>query len=499
MSNNVTISPEDYKSAINEGRDFFIEFQVYNEELETLLHKIVHRYLSRYDIIYYKNVIITISKELINNAIKANIKRLFFKIKNLDITKSSDYRVGMETFKDEAYSSNETIIEKLSTTNLKVRMSFRITANQLQITVINNMPILEEEIAKVKARQKKAYRYNDISEAFNDVLDDSEGAGLGLIMALMLLKNAGFSQDAFAITTNGKITAATVSIPLKQNNASVSHKIADEILKELDSLPSFPENIQKIQLLCNNPDSSIKEIAYNIKKDPGLTTSILKLANSAGYITSKKIDSIDEAVKIIGMQGIQTLLIASGVKKIIDSKYKKFESTWKNSFKKGFYAQRLSIINNHPEVTDNAYLAALLSEIGYMILLSIKPDLILRLKDLAGSRGMLNTDLLEEISLGISHNALGASICERWSFDPAVVKSIEYYQRPQLAPPEYQDLISQVYLANVMTEIEAKKIRFELIEEEVLNRYNLNNKEEFDRIHQELKKGYLELDQTLLG
>jgi HD-like signal output (HDOD) protein len=47
-------------------------------------------------------------------------------------------------------------------------------------------------------------------------------------------------------------------------------KMAQEIINEVESLPSFPQNILKIQRLCANPESTIKAIADSIKRDPGL-------------------------------------------------------------------------------------------------------------------------------------------------------------------------------------------------------------------------------------
>jgi hypothetical protein len=78
---------------------------------------------------------------------------------------------------------------------------------------MNNAPILESEMNKIKARVSKAFKYQDISEAFHDVLDDSEGAGLGLIMAMMLLKSSGFPKESFTISRNENLTSVNLSIP----------------------------------------------------------------------------------------------------------------------------------------------------------------------------------------------------------------------------------------------------------------------------------------------
>jgi len=51
--------------------------------------------------------------ELLENAKKANIKRIFFEEHNLDITDSTDYEQGMKKFKDELFKNENYFIEQI--------------------------------------------------------------------------------------------------------------------------------------------------------------------------------------------------------------------------------------------------------------------------------------------------------------------------------------------------------------------------------------------------
>ena len=490
LENQIILNPPNYKEAIKNGEDFYVQFSVLSPEVEEVLIKTLHRYLESYDILYMKDMLLTVIKELVNNAIKANAKRLYFKLKNLDINQSDEYRAGMETFKEEVFISPGDFLDQLSQAKLIVRVFFKVLPDTLRISVINNIPILEEELKKVEARVKKAYVYSDISEAFDDVLDDSEGAGLGLIMALILFKNVGFPREAFSITTDGKLTVAKIIVPKKPDPTEFHATIAAELMEELENIPSFPENIIEIQRLCANPESTVKEIADSIMRDPGLTTAILKLANSAGYVTIKRIETIEEGVKIIGTKGISTLLVAHGVQKVLDTRYKKFETIWKNSYRTAFYAQRIAMQLKRTKTSEFAYLAALLSDIGKIVLLSIKPEKINRLIELTGNKNIIDTNLLEEITLGISHSTLGSLICKKWKFNEALVKVIEFHHRPHMAPDKYRELVYMTYLAYVFSEIENRNMRFEILDEDVLEYFHLTDKKNFDMLHNILKESY---------
>ena len=67
-----------------------------NAVLTTFFKELHQEYMIQY-LIYCQN-------ELVTNAKKANTKRIYFKEKNLDINKLSDYEEGMKTFKSDTES-----------------------------------------------------------------------------------------------------------------------------------------------------------------------------------------------------------------------------------------------------------------------------------------------------------------------------------------------------------------------------------------------------------
>lgn len=487
------IKPPDYLKSIINGEDFYIQFQRFGPETEAQVIKIIHRYLEQYDLIFHKDTILSIVKELINNAIKANLKRIYFESKGLDIQNSAHYREGMETFKEDVFETpNSSVIASLDGSKYIVRVSFSTSGNNIRIEVRNNIPILESELNKIRSRVNKAYKYHDIAEAFTDVLDDSEGAGLGLIMALMLLRNSGFPKDSFKISRTDNLTSVNLSIPYNTTIPEAHAKITEEIIKEIAEIPSLPDNIKEIRLLCKNPESTIKDISNAISRDPGLTASIIKLSNSAGYVTMNRVETIDEAVKVIGIRGINTLLVATGVQKVVETRYKKFEAIWNDSYKRAFYAQQV-MKKKHKDSRqgDQVYLAALLADIGRIVMLSLQSDLFDKLKKIAGYKGLEDSSLLEEITLGISHSSLGAMICKKWNFNESLTKTIELHNRPHRAPEDLKILIYTVYLADLFVDIDNKKSRFEIADDNVLEYFSLNVKKDFVAFHEALKKKYL--------
>ncbi|HPO46560.1 MAG TPA: hypothetical protein PK875_12270, partial [Spirochaetota bacterium] len=125
IENQIVLNPPNFKEAIRNGEDFYIQFSIMSPVVEENLIKVLHRELEYFDILYMKDMLLTVLKELINNAVKANAKRLYFRKKGLDIRKKEDYRAGMETFKEEVFSNESSFLEELPEARLVVRVFFK--------------------------------------------------------------------------------------------------------------------------------------------------------------------------------------------------------------------------------------------------------------------------------------------------------------------------------------------------------------------------------------
>jgi HD-like signal output (HDOD) protein len=484
--------PEKYNEALHSGDDVLIQFRHFSTDAETALVKLTRRFLEYHDQLYIKETVMTVLRELINNAVKANIKRLYFFLNKLNINNAAEYTRGMDNFKKDTYQSDDKkYFNSLLNSDFYVQVVFTASVDFLNISILNSALILESELEKINSRIAKAYKYDDISEAFEDILDDTEGAGLGLVMIAMLLKNSGLSTEALRIEKIEGMTRAVISIPRMHLKNITDVKITDEILNEIKSLPAFPDNIKEIQTLCSMPDASLKKIADKISCDPGLAASLLKLANSAGYLTSGKINSIETAVTKVGINGVKILIIACAVHNIIKSRYNKFERIWKNSERMAFYSHEIAKRSGHKKISDIAYLSALIADIGQIILYSLKSSTMKRLIEITGFKGIENLNMIEEIGLGMSHGALGGLVFQKWEFDDIFVDSVKYHHRPYMAPPDLKSLVNCIFLADSMVEIENLKLKFEVIDDEILDYFNIATKTDFEKLHKELIDTYI--------
>jgi hypothetical protein len=165
------------------------------------------------------NVIYCI-QELVVNAKKANTKRVYFIDRGLDLNNNDDYQEGMSTFKDDTLNNINYYLDLQRKRGLYIKLILHLKDNTITIEVRNNSTMTASEHSRIQKRLAKAREFNDLEEAVINLMDDSEGAGLGLVMLVIMLKRLGLESDSFDIIKTDDETVARIIIPKNLKKAS---------------------------------------------------------------------------------------------------------------------------------------------------------------------------------------------------------------------------------------------------------------------------------------
>lgn len=145
-----------------------------------------------------------------------------------------------------------------------------------------------------------------------------------------------------------------------------------------------------------------------------------------------------------------------------------------------------------PKLSDMVFLSGLLHDLGKIVLLSANADLTNQIENITVNRQMRTSTALEEVTMGISHSAIGKMIAEKWNFPEYIVEGIAYHHSPMNPEIKNRDAVFITYIANCMCLIEENKFDYLFMEDEVLANYAINSSESFDAFHESLKKQYSE-------
>lgn len=482
---------EEVLGKLQKGEDVSLCYQFISDETSQDIYGLLIHVMGSFDKLYLVEVVYTVMKEALMNATKANAKREYFLRKNMNINDPVHYKLGMMGFTRDIIMKWEDQSDFLNGSSLYVCLRIRSKNNELYFLVENNAPILPEEMERIQKRMDAAQKYNDLSEAFLDMGDTQESAGLGIVLSQLLLKNSGIGQERFKIQSTGKETRASLIVPEVTVPLEITNKIKVRIMNEMDGLPPLPQSLSKIIHLCGNPDTDLNIIAHEIEKNPAISADLLKLSNSAGFMVRQRVNTIVQAVKVVGLKNIRNLLYVTGVRKIMDGHFGKMQDIWDHSNRVSYYARILSSSPERLKYVDIAAVGGLLHDMGKLLILAIEKNLLNILLNYQKGRKMNNTSLLEEMSLGISHASLGALLARKWDFPEDLATIIENHHRPFLADENHREIVEMVYLANMIADVTESKRGFFAIDPVILERYTgVKTQEEFLDYRTKLEKGY---------
>jgi putative nucleotidyltransferase with HDIG domain len=197
---------------------------------------------------------------------------------------------------------------------------------------------------------------------------------------------------------------------------------------------SLPQLYERFNQVINHPRSSIADITKIITEDAGLSSCILKLANSPmfGYYTH--IDSISKAVTIIGTQELRDMALAISVIRVfkdIPESLINMTSFWQHSITVGIVARILAIHRLETNV-ERFFVAGILHDVGQLILCTRAPELVKEMIAASRESGEAYSSV-QRASLGFDHGDVGGELLKRWGIPASITEPVSSHHNPNRA------------------------------------------------------------------
>lgn len=106
---------------------------------------------------------------------------------------------------------------------------------------------------------------------------------------------------------------------------SVRDTLADERLAS--RVPRVPAIVPQLLQMLRDPARSASDLAQHIAHDAVLVASVLRGANSPYYGAGRRIDGLDQAVLVLGQDGLRQLVAAVALKPLINVQSGRFTRT----------------------------------------------------------------------------------------------------------------------------------------------------------------------------
>lgn len=477
--------------AINSGIPLTISTYTLPHEMEVYMSDVLTLFLKELEQTHMVEYLSYCLNELITNAKKANTKRVYFQQKKLNITDPIDYEEGLKTFKEDTLNNINYYLQLQKKAGLYVKLILQVRNNKIKIEVRNNSNLTIFEYKRIHDKLSRAQQYTSIEDALSQILDDSEGAGLGLIIMILMLEKIGLTEENFQTLCENGETITRIMLPLSEKTQKEINFISAEFVKLIDSLPQFPENIAAINRLLNDPDSKMSDIALQISNDVTLTGELLKMVNSAAFALSSPCHSIGDAVKLVGIRGIKNMLFSIGTMQTFKEVSGNKADLWKHAYQVAFYSYNLArnFFAGKRAIIEDSYICGLLHDMGKIIFETSHPDLLEKVKSICEAKG-ISKDLVERLIAGVNHGEIGSEIAKKWNFPEVIINVIKFHHDPEEAPVEIFELSGIVYLADILTYYQSGDIAFYQIDSEILSMFKISSEEQLKKVSDKLFESF---------
>ncbi len=213
------------------------------------------------------------------------------------------------------------------------------------------------------------------------------------------------------------------ALPMKAN--------LEALLESGVNLPTLPGAAARIVQLANDPGANVQTLARLLAMDPALTTKVLRYVNSPAYAKTREIESLKQAVVIMGLDATISLALSFS---LLPSLQKQegggldYPLFWRRSLLAATAARSFGRgLPGRPG--EELFLAALMQDIG-MLVLDRLPER--HYADIgAGLRDHRRLQERERAKLGQDHATIGASLLRKWGLPERIAVAVEHSHSPE--------------------------------------------------------------------
>ena len=221
-----------------------------------------------------------------------------------------------------------------------------------------------------------------------------------------------------------------------------------ELCPSLPSLSSINKALQGLIFAEQRFSAQISEI---IRRDPSLTSRLLRLVNSVYYGLTTPVNSIEEAVFYLGIRQIRQLTTVTPIiedfQKLSGKCNFPWREFWQHCIGTAILSREIYSAVEAP-ADESDYVAGLVHDVGKIVMAYSFPDHFAEINRQAqlGEQNLLD---LENQILGIDHAELGALYMERHHLPELMVNSARYHHCPEKAP-QFAPIIASVQIADLV-------------------------------------------------
>ncbi|MDB5321317.1 MAG: hypothetical protein JWN40_2948, partial [Phycisphaerales bacterium] len=230
-------------------------------------------------------------------------------------------------------------------------------------------------------------------------------------------------------------------------------------IRQCPTLPSLPAIAMEVLNLAQSDEVDIAEIARIISRDPALSGKILRTVNSSFYGRSQSVSQVSQALVILGLQSVKTLVLGFSLVGNLQQQQKSKSKTkgfnhidyWRRSIYAATAAKTLAGKTQMVQA-EECFLAALLQDIGMLVLNQVIPAEYGAV--IAKAAAHRDLAALEGEALGATHAEVTGFLADQWKLPPLLSMPMRHHHDPQaVADAQLRKLADVGYVAGLCADV----------------------------------------------
>jgi HD-like signal output (HDOD) protein/ActR/RegA family two-component response regulator len=230
----------------------------------------------------------------------------------------------------------------------------------------------------------------------------------------------------------------------------LSQEALRKVVGRIGKLPAMPKTYGLLQAALGQPSVTAGEIGDIVNADAAIASKVLQITNSAFFRLRKPMVRIKDAVTYLGFATVRNLVLSAEI-----------FSQWRPT--KGLSDVDPDRLQNHAQcaaaackslaggraTADDAWLAGLLHDIGYWILIQECPTELAQAIELARAENLPLVDCERRIT-GATHAEIGAYLLGLWGLPYAIVEAVALHHTPRAITPHGYDLVAALAVSHAL-------------------------------------------------
>ncbi len=200
--------------------------------------------------------------------------------------------------------------------------------------------------------------------------------------------------------------------------ASLSSERLQVVMGQLGDLPPLPATYSRLAQMSQDPDVSMDAMAAVIERDPAITAAVLRIINSAYFGLPRRVSSVRETVRYLGIVPIKNLVLTVEIFEGL-AQGRRALALQQEALLRA-YAMR-ELLGRTP-LAEQAFIAGVLSDVGQLLVLSKLPVDAMAI-DKGVELGRLPW-IVQHERLGCSCATIGAQLLARWNLPASLVEAV---------------------------------------------------------------------------